>query len=109
MLFDVCDIKQVHWHWKRCAALSNLSIIMANYLKDSVKSDSHYFIDMKFLLTDLQKQFKLMHGGDAKDVSGMSVLVNFMTSIVMICINDAFHSLDPNGQSPTKNKKEDEC
>ena len=50
-----------------------------------------------------------MHGGDAKDVSGMSVLVNFMTSIVMICINDAFHSLDPNGQSPTKNKKEDEC
>ena len=55
LLFDVCDIKQVHWHWKRCAALSNLSIIMANYLKDSVKSDSHYFIDMKFLLTDLQK------------------------------------------------------
>ena len=29
-----------------------------------------------------------------------------MTSIVTICINDRFDSLDPNGQSPTKSKKE---
>ena len=43
---------------------------MANYIKDGVKSDSHYFMDMNLLLTDLQKQFELTCGGNAKDVSG---------------------------------------
>ena len=41
---------------------------MLNYLNDKDKeSKSHYFIDMRFLLTDLQKHYASTHGAVGDD------------------------------------------
>ena len=95
LLFDVTDIKQVRWHWKCNAALFNLWSIMASYISDDgVKSDRHYYMDMKLLLTDLQNQYDSSCGSATKSICGSSFIANFVMSIIMICIKDAFESLN---------------
>ena len=59
LLFDVKTLSHIHWHWKRNAAMNYLHSIMAGYFNivddgDSVKKSDSYFMDMKFLLNDLQ-------------------------------------------------------
>ena len=95
LLFDVTDIQQVHWCWKCIAALKNLSSIMCNYLNDKgEKSESHYFMDMRYLLTDLQR-----HYASKCDDDGSTLFINFITSALTICINQAFNSLGINNNN----------
>ena len=85
----------MQWRWKRNAVLFNLWSIMANYVSDDgVNNDKHYFMNMKLLLTDLQKEYELSCGSGTKSVCGSLFVANFMTSIITICINDAFKSLN---------------
>ena len=102
LLFDITDIQQVHWHWKRIAALKNLSSIMCNYLNDKgEKSESHYFMDMRYLLTDLQR-----HYSSKCDNDGSTSFMNFITSTLTICINQAFNSLGINNNNNNVSKFE---
>ena len=65
---------------------------MCNYLNDKgEKSESHYFIDMRYLLTDLQR-----HYASKCDNDGSMFFMNFITSTLTVCINQAFNSLGIN-------------
>ena len=68
---------------------------MCNYLNDKgEKSESHYFMDMRYLLTDLQR-----HYASKCDDDGSTFFMNFITSTLTICINQAFNSLGINNNN----------